>query len=135
MAPPPPAAPVASNTQAPPGKLFRDDVVHVVDQGAGSFLQKIKVEPNLRDDKFAGWIVRALYPRDFWEGVDLQPGDIVTQVNDKPIERDSQAFEVFQSLKTAPVLKVSYLRDGTPRTLSYEIIERNVPAATALSSK
>ena len=104
LAPPPPA--VAPLTRAPVGKLFRDDVTRAVDQGFGMFLQKIKVEANVLDGKFAGWIVRALYPRDFWDGIDLQPGDVVTQVNDKPIERDNQAFEVFQSLKTAPRLSV-----------------------------
>lgn len=98
------------------------------------FLQKLKVEANVRDGKFAGWIVRALYPRDFWDGVDLQTGDVITQVNDKPIERDIQAFEVFQSLKTAPRLRVRYVRDGETRTLDYEIIERGASAPVASAS-
>jgi hypothetical protein len=137
MAPPPPAAPPLSLTQAPPGKLFRDDVTRAVDQGFGVFLQKIKVEANVRDGKFAGWIVRALYPRDFWEGIDLQPGDVVTQVNDKPIERDNQAFDLFQSLKTAPRLRVSYVRDGEARALSFDIIERGAasPVASAKTQR
>ena len=132
LAPPPPA--VAPLTRAPVGKLFRDDVTRAVDQGFGMFLQKIKVDANVRDGKFAGWIVRALYPRDFWDGIDLQPGDVVTQVNDKPIERDNQAFEVFQSLKTAPRLSVSYQRDGEARSLSFEIVER-APASPVASAK
>jgi type II secretory pathway component PulC len=131
MAPPPPAVPPPSLSQAPRGKLFRDDITRTVDGGFGMFLQKIKVEANVRDGKFAGWIVRALYPRDFWDGVDLQTGDVITQVNDKPIERDNQAFDVFQSLKTAARLRVRYLRDGEARTLDYEIIERGAPAPVA----
>ena len=131
MAPPPPAVPPPSLSQAPRGKLFRDDIARTVDGGFGVFLQKIKVEANVRDGKFAGWIVRALYPRDFWDGVDLQTGDVITQVNDKPIERDNQAFDVFQSLKTAARLRVRYLRDGEARTLDYEIIERGSPAPVA----
>ncbi|MGC4086461.1 MAG: serine protease [Polyangiaceae bacterium] len=129
LAPAAPSAPPPSPERAPQGKLFRDEVERAVDDGFGVFLGKIKVEADTRDGKFTGWIVRALYPRDYWEGVDLAPGDIVTQVNDKPIERDNQAFEVFQSLKTAPTLRVSYLRDGAPRTLSFEIIPRPVPLA------
>lgn len=130
MAPPPPAVPPPP-VRAPEGKLYRDDVARTVDRGFGVFLQKIKVEANVRDGKFAGWIVRALYPRDFWDGVDLQAGDVVTYVNDKPIERDNQAFEVFQSLKAAPRLRVRYLRAGEARTLDYEIIERRQPAPVA----
>lgn len=131
MAPPAPAVPPPSLSAAPKGKLFRDDVARTVDGGFGMFLQKIKVEANVRDGKFAGWVVRALYPRDFWDGVDLQAGDVVTAVNDKPIERDNQAFEVFQSLKAASRLRVRYLREGEARSLDYEIIERGAPAPIA----
>ena len=96
----------------------------MVERGFPQFLQKIQVEANVRDGKFAGWLVRALYPQDFWADVDLQPGDVVTQVNGLPIERETQAYDAFQGLKTAPRLVVSYVRDGTPRTLTFEIVPR-----------
>lgn len=128
MLPPPPAEPVVQSDRPPPGKLYRDDVTSVVERGFPRFLQQIQVEANVRDGKFAGWLVRALYPQDFWADVDLQAGDVVTQVNGLPIERETQAYDAFQGLKTAPRLVVNYVRNGAPRTLSFEIIERPIGA-------
>ena len=127
---PPPLAPEGTlpSNRPPRGKLYRDDVQAAVARGVPDFLQKVRVQASVRDGKFAGWLVRALYPRDFWAGVDLQPGDIVTLVNGLPIERETQAYDAFQALKTAPSLVVNYVRDGAPRTLAFEIVPR--PAGT-----
>lgn len=124
LLPPPPAQPVRLSNRPPPGKLYREDVTGLVERGFPRFLQQIEVEASVRDGKFKGWLLRGLYPADFWAHVDLQPGDIVTQVNGLPIERETQAYDAFQGLKTAPRLVVSYVREGTPRTLSFEIVPR-----------
>lgn len=124
LAPPPPPPSAVVSDRAPPGKLYRDEVVDFVDQGLPRFLQRVEVSADIHDGKFAGWLVRALYPREFWEPVDLQPGDVVTQVNGMPIERETQAYDAFVALKTAPRLDVSYTRSGEARTLSFEIIQR-----------
>jgi hypothetical protein len=116
------AAPVPD--RAPPCKLYREDVLRHVDAGVPEFLQKIEVEAEVRDGRFVGWRVAALYPQDFWSGVDLERGDVITRVNDMPIERETQAYDAFQALKSAPRLVVSYTRAGKPRTLAYEIVPR-----------
>jgi type II secretory pathway component PulC len=115
---PPPAAP-----SRPSGMLKRAEVVAFVNAGFWNFLQQVEVEPSLDDGRFRGWIIVALRPPAFWDGVDLAPGDIVTSVNDKPIERETEAFDAFQSLKTAPSLHVSYVRRGAERRISYQIAE------------
>ena len=113
--------------RAPPGQLYRDEVVRLVDAGFGEFLQKLEVEPEVRDGRFIGWTVVALYPRDFWGGVDLAPGDVVTSVNGAPIERETQVYEAFQALKSAPALLVAYTRGGAARSISYQIVPRPAP--------
>jgi type II secretory pathway component PulC len=111
--------------------LYRDDVVQAVDAGFPAFLQKVEVEAALKDGKFVGWRVLSLHPPDFWSEVDLAPGDIVTQVNRLPIEREMQAYAAFQGLKTAPRLDVSLLRGAQVRSLSYEILPRPNDARVA----
>lgn len=131
----PPAAPkvaakpaqVAKAPEAPrppKGALFREDVNAVVDRGFPLFLQRVEVEPRLVDGQFRGWSIVNLSPRDFWTGVDLKPGDIVTRVNDLPIERETEAFDVFESLKQADTLRVAFQRDGQSRVLEYRIVQR-----------
>ena len=121
VAPKPPApAPAA---RGPLTTLKRGDVVSVIDSGFGNFLQRVQVEPSLMDGRFRGWTIVDLRPTGFWEAVDLKPGDVVTSVNGLPIERDTEAFDAFESLRTADALAVAYVRDGAPHTLSYRIVD------------
>jgi type II secretory pathway component PulC len=108
----------------PKGALFRVDVNAIIDSGFPQFLQRVEVEPRLVDGQFRGWSIVNLSPRDFWTGVDLKPGDIVTRVNDLPIERETEAFDAFESLKAADTLRVSFQRDGQSRLLEYRIVQR-----------
>jgi len=114
-----PAAP-----RPPRGALFREDVNALIDGGFPQFLQRVEVEPRLVDGEFRGWSIVNLSPRDFWSGVDLKPGDIVTRVNDLPIERETEAFDAFESLKQSDTLRVAFQRDGQSRMLEYRIVQR-----------
>lgn len=127
--PPPFPGSGASQTSSrpPPGTLWRDEVVRGVDAGLGEFLGKVEVEASLVDNRFEGFRIIALRPPEFWAGVDLLPGDIVTAVNGRSIERDTQAFEAFESLRTAPELHVALLRNGRKRELRYRIMDRSSP--------
>jgi general secretion pathway protein C len=120
-APPKPVA--APAPAAPLTTLRRPDVIGMVESGFGSFLQRVQVEPSLLAGRFRGWTIVDLRPSGFWEPVDLKPGDVVTSVNGLPIERDTEAYAAFESLRTADQLKVDYFRDGAPRSLAYPIVD------------
>jgi len=123
-----PAARVEPKEPArPPGTIWRDELVATIDGGLGAFLQRVEVEASLPNGRFEGFRIVSLTPPDFWQGVDLKPGDVVTRVNGMPIERETEAYDAFQALRTAGELNVSILRGGAPRALSYRIAER--PAA------
>ena len=109
---------------APPaGSLWRDEVQATVEAGLGWFLQRVDVEPSLEAGRFRGFRVVQLKPPDYWQGVDLRPGDVVVSVNGMPIERETQAYEAFQALKKANELRVRYLRGGRERDLVYRIVD------------
>ena len=132
---PPPVAPKsvakapvvqkAPEQRPPQGALFREDVNALIERGFPEFLRRVEVEPRLVDGQFRGWSIIDLSPREFWSGVDLKPGDIVTRVNDLPIERETEAFDAFESLKQSDALRVAYQRDGQSRVLEYKIISKN----------
>jgi type II secretory pathway component PulC len=121
----PPAAVAKAAPRPPKGALFREDVDAVIDSGFPQFLQLVDVQARLVDGQFRGWSIVNLSPRDFWSGVDLKPGDIVTSVNDLPIERDTEAYDVFESLKQSDTLRVAFQRDGQSRLLQYRIVQRS----------
>lgn len=115
----------AEPRRPPPGALFREDVNALIERGFPEFLQRVDVEPRLVDGQFKGWSIVDLNPSDFWRGVDLRPGDVVTRVNDLPIERETEAFDAFQSLKQSDALRVTFQRAGESRVLEYKIVRKN----------
>ena len=42
-----------------------------------------------------------------------------------PIERDTEAYDAFQSLKSSDALRVAFQRNGQSRVLEYKIIAKN----------
>jgi len=115
-------APAPAKAALPAGTLSRADVNAVLDAGFARFLQTLEVEPALDAGRFRGWTIVELRPVPLWSEVDLKSGDVVTSVNGLPIERDTEAFDAFESLRNAPELTVAYARAGTERRLSYRIV-------------
>jgi hypothetical protein len=109
---------------APPGALWRKDVDEVLDAGLGKFLQRAELRAQLHEGVFVGFRVLELRPPAWWQGVDLVPGDVITRVNDMPIEQPTEAHAAFESLRKSDKLVVSYQRDGQPRELLYRIIQK-----------
>lgn len=112
----------------PKGSVSRTALVATVDAGLGRFLQRVDVEASLDAGRFRGFRIVALHPSGYWAGVDLQPGDVVTAVNGKPIKTEMQAYDAFQSLKRADAIRVSILRGGKARTLVIPIVGAPAPA-------
>jgi len=110
----------------PQGVLWRHEVDATVEAGLGTFLQRVAVEPdfNLKGE-FRGFRIVALGPRHYWEGVDIAPGDVITEVNGMPIERETEAFAAFESLRESETLRVRFLRNGQSKTLEYQIQARS----------
>jgi S1-C subfamily serine protease len=135
-APPPVVeAPVAAQASAPevaaaPGApsdraVARSAVHAVLSQGLGMFLRRVDVDdqPVFVGGRFHGFRIAGLRDPQFWSGVDLQPGDVVTSVNGFPIERPEQALTAFESLDVASELRVAVERGGQPRELVYAIVD------------
>ncbi|MCC6214354.1 MAG: PDZ domain-containing protein [Polyangiaceae bacterium] len=108
-------------------QLERRDVDAAVAGGLGRFLGRVQLEPELDGQRFVGFRIVELRPFEWWEGVDLQPGDIVLRVNGQPIGRDTEAHAAFESLRTASELRVTLLRDGRRRELVLPIVGAPAP--------
>ena len=119
-----PVAPAVA-APAPDHRLKRSAVHAAIAQGLGAFLQHVDLDdaPVRVSGHFRGFRIAGLRDPQFWAGVDLKPGDVVTRVNGFPIERPEQAQTAFESLEVAPELRVSYERNGEPRELVYPIVD------------
>lgn len=115
-------SPPVESVPMPVTELARADVISVIDAGLGRFLQDIEVKAVLSEGRFIGFRIVRIRNVERFRGVGLIQGDVITLVNGRPIEHEGQAFEVFQSLRTAPHLEIDYLRGSEKMRLSLPIV-------------
>lgn len=106
------------------GVIARTELLPVLDDGLGRFLQNVQTEPEFHKGAFVGFRIVSLFPGEpAFASLDLRPGDTVTHVNGKPIERPEQAIAVWEALRTASDLIVDYRRDGEAHALRFAIVD------------
>lgn len=106
------------------GVIARKELLPVLDGGLGRFLQNVETEPEFHKGAFVGFRIVSLFPGDLaFASLDLRPGDTVTRINGKPIERPEQAIAVWEELRTASDLVVDYQRGGEARALRFAIVD------------
>jgi type II secretory pathway component PulC len=103
-------------------RFTRREIIDTLSRGLGAFLARVQVEPAISQGRFHGWRILALQgTSDEWGGVDLKPGDVVTDINGRSIERPEQALASWQSLAVARELRVGRERKGERGELVYPI--------------
>ena len=107
-----------------PGVVRRSALVRLIDAGLPRWMQGVEGDRALSNHRFQGWLIKSLYPGDpCYQDIDLHQGDVVQKVNGKSIEKPEQAFDVAQSLKTAPAIVVEFLREGKNQRLTIVIAD------------
>jgi len=108
------------------GVISRDELLPVLDGGLGRFLQNVETEPAFHKGTFVGFRIVSLFPGEpAFASLDLRPGDTVTRINGKPIERPEQAAAVWEDLRTASNLVVDYRRGGEKHALRFTIVDES----------
>ncbi|MGD8606907.1 MAG: hypothetical protein PVH21_06415 [Myxococcales bacterium] len=106
------------------GRIARAEITAVLDDGLGRFLQNVETEPAFYKGAFVGFRIVSLFPGDpAYASLDLRPGDTVTSVNGKPIERPEQAAAIWEGLRTASNLVVDYRRGDESYALRFAIVD------------
>jgi len=129
--PPAPESKPESNLDQPylrvsTGVIARAELLPVLDEGLGRFLQNVQTEPSFHKGAFVGFRIVSLFPGEpAFASLDLRPGDTVTRINGKPIERPEQAIAVWEELRTASDLVVDYQRDGEAHALRFAIVDES----------
>ncbi len=115
-----PTSPTPSEVPPSAGTVERMRLNAVLDAGVGSLLAGIEVNPRLDlRDRFVGWeVVRFAYT---W--ADIRPGDVISQINDRAIERPAQVQELWDSLRQADQIVVRGERGEAPLELRFDIVD------------
>jgi len=106
------------------GVIERHELIRVLDDGLGRYLQNVEMEPDFKKGSFIGFRIVTLFPGDLtYASLDLRPGDTVMRINGKPISRPEQASAVWKELRTASDLVVDYRRGKTDHTMRFVIVD------------
>jgi len=106
------------------GVIERSDLVPVLDAGLGRYLQNVETQPEFHQGVFVGFRIVSLFPGELsYASLDLRPGDTVTRVNGRSIERPEQAVAVWEALRTASNLVVHYRRGDEEHALHFRIVD------------
>lgn len=102
-------------------ELRRAALDELLAKGPAYALAMVQIDPAKKDGKFVGFRIVS-FRSEIPAYLDLRPGDVVTRINDLPIERPEQFFAVFEVLRTAAEVKLDVLRDGAPKTITVPIV-------------
>lgn len=114
-----PDARMASTVASP--VILRSSLLPILDRGFGQFLRAVPIEAVTSRRRFVGFRILALR-EPFSNVTDLLPGDVILSVNDRSVERPEQALAVWQSLRAADELRVTYSRAGNLAVLRIPIV-------------
>ena len=85
------------------------------------FMTQVRVVPNIVRGKASGYKLMNVKRGSLVESVGLQNGDIVKEINGKPIDKPEAAFGAYQQLKDDGRFVIEIERKGKRETLSYDI--------------
>ncbi len=115
-------APATCTMFSKPRVVHRQALVRLIDTGLARWMQGVEGDRALANHRFQGWLIKSLHPEDpCYREIGLASGDIVQKVNGKSIEKPEQAFDVAESLRTAPAIVVDFLRNGSAKSIRIEI--------------
>lgn len=73
------------------------------------------------DGKITGFRVDALAPGTLFSLLGVRQGDILTAVDNKPLDSYAAAFSAYRTALERPAIKISVIRNNQPKDLEYEI--------------
>jgi len=90
-------------------------------EGLNKILMQAATIPYVENGKLIGFRILEIDPGSIYDVAGFQNGDVITHINEQPINDAGLALRALSSLKTASTASFNYLRGSTPLTLTIEI--------------
>ncbi len=87
----------------------------------GETLKNISITPVIEQGSTTGFRVNSLADGTLFALLGLQKGDIITDIDNKPINSHASAFTAYQAGLRRSAIKITVLRNNQPKDLEYEI--------------
>lgn len=86
-------------------------------------LQTARAVPYIEKEtgKFRGFLVQSIEPDSPFAALGVKQGDVLTGVNDIVLDNPGKGLEAFQRLRNATEVKLDVIRNGSKKTMSYQL--------------
>lgn len=81
----------------------------------------ISIKEIIKHGKISGFRIQSVKKGSVFDQLGLQKGDIIIEVNDKPIKTYKAAFDIYKNITKYTDLKIKILRNGMEKEFNYEI--------------
>jgi general secretion pathway protein C len=90
-------------------------------EDVNKLLTQVNIRPHYTDGKPDGLLLTRIRPRSIFLRMGLRNGDIITGVNDAPLQSVDDALKFYESLRSADNVTLQLKRRGRSRTIDYKI--------------
>jgi general secretion pathway protein C len=107
----------ASRPVAPPVQTNTAPLREIISQNATAITQVMRFAPHVEGGQIVGFRVSPGPEADVFEGLGLEPGDVVTDINGIQLDDPSRGLQAFEALGESTMANVTILRDGNPQVI------------------
>lgn len=90
---------------------------NVLSENASRITDVIRVAPHIEQGQMVGFRINPGQERELFAALQLQPGDVVTDINGTAMTDPSRGLQVFEALGESTMANVTVLRNGVPEVL------------------
>jgi general secretion pathway protein C len=90
-------------------------------EDVNKLLTQVNIRPHYTDGKPDGLLLTRIRPRSIFLRMGLRNGDIITGVNESPLQSVDDALKFYESLRSADNVTLQLKRRGRSRTIDYKI--------------
>lgn len=89
----------------------------VISENATELTRIMRFAPHVESGQVVGFRVTPGPEADIFEGLGLEPGDVVTDINGIQLDDPSRGLQAFEALGESSMANVTILRDGNPQVI------------------
>ena len=92
----------------------------VISQNATAITRVMRFAPHVEGGQIVGFRVTPGPEADVFQGLGLEPGDVVTDINGITLDDPSRGLQAFEALGESTMASVTILRNGNPQVISID---------------
>ncbi len=95
--------------------------IRVALQHSSALATQIKATPNMEGSEQNGYQLSEIDPDSVFDDLGLQDGDVITEVNGRPLNNPAEAAGMIATMQMRPSIDLMIMRNGAPVDLHYDI--------------